>query len=146
MAPSSGELFGHCEYFYVLGCIWIIITTYLLFYLDFMPSTILIDCLLPNGVIIQLKCFRDSTLEKIKVELWREAQSCGDMYLFLLYLNLVNCFLASCILDQLFQENIDYGFLFFGLINITWPNDFIFKNIVIHGEKITPSNLFLNSR
>ena len=53
MAPSSGELFGHY----------------------FMPSTIQVDCLLPNGVIIQLKCFRDSTLEKIKVELWREAQS-----------------------------------------------------------------------
>ena len=82
MAPSSGELFGHCEYFYVLGCIWIIITTYLLFYLDFMPSTILIDCLLPNGVIIQLKCFRDSTLEKIKVELWREANSCEFNHLF----------------------------------------------------------------
>ena len=61
MAPSSGELFGHY----------------------FMPSTIQVDCLLPNGVIIQLKCFRDSTLEKIKVELWREAQSCEYMYLFI---------------------------------------------------------------
>ena len=63
MAPSSGELFGHY----------------------FMPSTIQVDCLLPNGVIIQLKCFRDSTLEKIKVELWREAQSCEYILLFLLF-------------------------------------------------------------
>lgn len=51
MAPSSGELFGH----------------------HLMPTSIKVDCLLPNGVIINLTCYRDSTLEKIKTELWREA-------------------------------------------------------------------------
>ena len=51
MAPSSGELFGH----------------------HLMPTSIQVDCLLPNGVIIQLTCYRDSPLEKIKAELWREA-------------------------------------------------------------------------
>jgi len=53
MAPSSGELFGH----------------------HLMPTSIQVDCLLPNGVIIQLTCYRDSPLEKIKSELWREAQN-----------------------------------------------------------------------
>ena len=40
-----------------------------------MPTSIQVDCLLPNGVIIQLTCYRDSPLEKIKSELWREAQN-----------------------------------------------------------------------
>eukprot|EP00093_Oithona_nana_P011343 11343.XXX_552124_548884_1 [CDS] Oithona nana genome sequencing. len=53
MAPSSGELFGH----------------------HLMPTSIQVDCLLPNGVIIQLKCYRDSSLDKIKAELWREASN-----------------------------------------------------------------------
>jgi phosphatidylinositol-4,5-bisphosphate 3-kinase len=51
MPPSSGELWGH----------------------HLMPATINVDCLLPNGVIIPLKCYRDSTLCTIKAELWREA-------------------------------------------------------------------------
>ena len=53
MPPSSGELFGH----------------------HLMPTSIQVDCLLPNGVIIQLKCYRDSSLEKIKADLWREASN-----------------------------------------------------------------------
>lgn len=51
MAPSSGELWGH----------------------HLMPPMIYVDCLLPNGVIIPLRCYRDSPLENIKNELWREA-------------------------------------------------------------------------
>ena len=52
MAPSSGELWGH----------------------HLMPQRITVDCLLPNGVIIPLNCYRDSLLEHIKSELWREAR------------------------------------------------------------------------
>ncbi len=51
MAPSSGELWGH----------------------HLMPSQVYVDCLLPNGVIIPLRCYRDSPLDTIKNELWREA-------------------------------------------------------------------------
>lgn len=53
MAPSSGELWGH----------------------HLMPQMITVDCLLPNGVIVPLRCYRDSTLDAIKGELWREAQN-----------------------------------------------------------------------
>jgi len=53
MAPSSGELWGH----------------------HLMPQLVVVDCLLPNGVIVPLRCPRDSPLEMIKVELWREAQN-----------------------------------------------------------------------
>ena len=53
MAPSSGELWGH----------------------HLMPQLVLVDCLLPNGVIVPLRCPRDSPLEMIKGELWREAQN-----------------------------------------------------------------------
>uniref|UniRef100_T1J0V3 Phosphatidylinositol-4,5-bisphosphate 3-kinase n=1 Tax=Strigamia maritima TaxID=126957 RepID=T1J0V3_STRMM len=52
MAPSSGELWGH----------------------HLMPQTLIVDCLLPNGVIVQLSCIRESTLEDIKVALWTEAK------------------------------------------------------------------------
>lgn len=52
MPPSSGELWGH----------------------HLMPVSVVVDCLLPNGVIVPLRCPRDSPLEWIKVELWREAQ------------------------------------------------------------------------
>ena len=52
MAPSSGELYGH----------------------HLMPSRVTVDCLLPNGVIIPLTCYRESNLESIKEELWREAR------------------------------------------------------------------------
>ena len=53
MAPSSGELWGH----------------------HLMPQLVVVDCLLPNGVIVPLRCPRDSPLEMIKGELWREAQN-----------------------------------------------------------------------
>ncbi|XP_059092638.1 phosphatidylinositol 4,5-bisphosphate 3-kinase catalytic subunit alpha isoform-like [Tigriopus californicus] len=53
MAPSSGELWGH----------------------PLMPKKILVDCLLPNGVIITLQCYRDSTLDQIKSDLWAEAKN-----------------------------------------------------------------------
>lgn len=52
MAPSSGELWGH----------------------HLMPATIVVDCLLPNGIIVQLSCLRDSTLDSIKDHLWKEAR------------------------------------------------------------------------
>lgn len=53
MAPSSGELWGH----------------------HLMPAMVMVDCLLPNGVIVPLRCYRDSPLDNIKSELWREAQN-----------------------------------------------------------------------
>ncbi|XP_074655826.1 phosphatidylinositol 4,5-bisphosphate 3-kinase catalytic subunit alpha isoform-like [Tubulanus polymorphus] len=52
MPPSSGELWGH----------------------HLMPTLVTVDCLLPNGIIIQLNCNRDATLETIKADLWREAR------------------------------------------------------------------------
>jgi len=53
MPPSSGELWGH----------------------HLMPQLVIVDCLLPNGVIVPLRCPRDSPLEMIKADLWREAQN-----------------------------------------------------------------------
>ena len=53
MAPSSGELWGH----------------------HLMPQMIEVDCLLPNGVIVPIRSYRESPLENIKSELWREAAS-----------------------------------------------------------------------
>ena len=45
MPPSSGELWGH----------------------HLMPTQVTVDCLLPTGVIVQMHCNRDATLESIKV-------------------------------------------------------------------------------
>ena len=53
MAPSSGELWGH----------------------HLMPHMIVVDCLLPNGVIVPLRSFRESPLHQIKTELWKEAEN-----------------------------------------------------------------------
>jgi phosphatidylinositol-4,5-bisphosphate 3-kinase len=47
MPPSSGELWGH----------------------PVMPSSVLVDCLLPNGIVIQLGCVRDAPLNVIKGKL-----------------------------------------------------------------------------
>lgn len=44
MPPSSGELWGH----------------------HVMPSSVLVDCLLPNGILIQMLCLRDAPLNLIK--------------------------------------------------------------------------------
>ncbi|KAK6177652.1 hypothetical protein SNE40_015711 [Patella caerulea] len=52
MPPSSGELWGH----------------------HLMPSQVLVDCLLPTGIIVPIQCNRDVTLERIKGELWSEAK------------------------------------------------------------------------
>lgn len=52
MPPSSGELWGH----------------------HLMPQTIVVDCLLPTGIIIPLSCTREATLEKIKAELWQQCK------------------------------------------------------------------------
>lgn len=52
MPPSSGELWGH----------------------HLMPSQVDVDCLLPNGIIISLPCYRDANLGTIKFELWKEAK------------------------------------------------------------------------
>ncbi|XP_054919880.2 phosphatidylinositol 4,5-bisphosphate 3-kinase catalytic subunit alpha isoform-like [Dermacentor andersoni] len=52
MPPSSGELWGY----------------------PIMPNTIVVDCLLPTGIIIPLSCSRDATLESIKEDLWENAQ------------------------------------------------------------------------
>ena len=53
MAPSSGELWGH----------------------HLMPQLVVVDCLLPNGVIVPLRCYRESPLDRIKEDLWREARN-----------------------------------------------------------------------
>ncbi|XP_076472757.1 phosphatidylinositol 4,5-bisphosphate 3-kinase catalytic subunit alpha isoform-like [Babylonia areolata] len=52
MPPSSGELWGH----------------------HLMPSKIVVDCLLPTGVLVPCECNRDATLEVIKANLWMEAK------------------------------------------------------------------------
>ena len=44
MPPSSGELWGH----------------------HVMPSSVVVDCLLPNGILIPLPCLRDAPLNFIK--------------------------------------------------------------------------------
>ncbi len=38
-----------------------------------MPQTVTVDCLLPNGVIVPLRCPRESPLDRLKADLWREA-------------------------------------------------------------------------
>uniref|UniRef100_A0A673CTV4 Phosphatidylinositol 4,5-bisphosphate 3-kinase catalytic subunit alpha isoform n=1 Tax=Sphaeramia orbicularis TaxID=375764 RepID=A0A673CTV4_9TELE len=50
--PSSGELWG----------------------IHLMPPRILVDCLLPNGMILTLECLREATLITIKHELFKEAR------------------------------------------------------------------------
>ena len=35
----------------------------------------MVDCLLPNGVIVPLRCYRESPLDRIKEDLWREARN-----------------------------------------------------------------------
>jgi len=39
-----------------------------------MPEAVFVDCLLPNGVIVPLRCQRDTSLEIIKKELWKVAE------------------------------------------------------------------------
>ncbi|XP_071510184.1 phosphatidylinositol 4,5-bisphosphate 3-kinase catalytic subunit alpha isoform-like [Diadema antillarum] len=51
MPPSSGELWGS----------------------HLMPSKILVECLLPTGIMVPLECVREATLETVKAMLWREA-------------------------------------------------------------------------
>ena len=46
-----------------------------------MPSKIDVDCLLPTGVIVLLKCNRDATLESIKADLYKEARKYPLFYL-----------------------------------------------------------------
>uniref|UniRef100_A0AAJ7WKG1 phosphatidylinositol-4,5-bisphosphate 3-kinase n=1 Tax=Petromyzon marinus TaxID=7757 RepID=A0AAJ7WKG1_PETMA len=50
--PSSGELWG----------------------LHLMPPRIVVDCLLPNGMMVALECLREATLAAIKRDLFREAR------------------------------------------------------------------------
>ena len=52
MPPSSGELWGH----------------------HLMPLQIPFDCLMPTGILIQLRCNRDATMERVKSDLWNEAK------------------------------------------------------------------------
>ena len=39
-----------------------------------MPSQIDVDCLLPTGIIVCMRCNRDATLQSIKTDLWKEAK------------------------------------------------------------------------
>uniref|UniRef100_A0A8C6NS94 phosphatidylinositol-4,5-bisphosphate 3-kinase n=1 Tax=Nothobranchius furzeri TaxID=105023 RepID=A0A8C6NS94_NOTFU len=50
--PSSGELWG----------------------MHLMPPSILVDCLLPHGMILTLECLREATLVTVKHELFKEAR------------------------------------------------------------------------
>uniref|UniRef100_H2SAV4 Phosphatidylinositol-4,5-bisphosphate 3-kinase catalytic subunit alpha n=1 Tax=Takifugu rubripes TaxID=31033 RepID=H2SAV4_TAKRU len=50
--PSSGELWG----------------------MHLMPPSILVECLLPNGMILTLECLREATLITVKHELFKEAR------------------------------------------------------------------------
>uniref|UniRef100_A0A4W5PJ28 Phosphatidylinositol-4,5-bisphosphate 3-kinase catalytic subunit alpha n=1 Tax=Hucho hucho TaxID=62062 RepID=A0A4W5PJ28_9TELE len=50
--PSSGELWG----------------------MHLMPPSIMVDCLLPNGMILTLECTREATLISVKHELFKEAR------------------------------------------------------------------------
>uniref|UniRef100_A0A8C4DE60 Phosphatidylinositol 4,5-bisphosphate 3-kinase catalytic subunit alpha isoform n=1 Tax=Dicentrarchus labrax TaxID=13489 RepID=A0A8C4DE60_DICLA len=50
--PSSGELWG----------------------MHLMPPSILVDCLLPNGMILTLECLREATLITVKHDLFKEAR------------------------------------------------------------------------
>ncbi|XP_045163414.2 phosphatidylinositol 4,5-bisphosphate 3-kinase catalytic subunit alpha isoform-like [Mercenaria mercenaria] len=52
MPPSSGELWGH----------------------HLMPLQIHVDCLMPTGILLPLRCNRDATMERIKSDLWAEAK------------------------------------------------------------------------
>lgn len=52
MPPSSGELWG----------------------LHLMPSQVDVDCFLPTGILVPLRCNRNATLESIKTDLWAEAK------------------------------------------------------------------------
>ena len=59
MPPSSGELWGH----------------------HLMPSQVDVDCLLPTGIIVCLRCNRDATLGSIKTDLWQDAKKHPLFYL-----------------------------------------------------------------
>ncbi|KTF81858.1 hypothetical protein cypCar_00049926, partial [Cyprinus carpio] len=50
--PSSGELWG----------------------LHLMPPRILVDCCLPNGILVSLECLREAPLTSIKQQLFSEAR------------------------------------------------------------------------
>jgi len=39
-----------------------------------MPSSLVVDVLMPNGLLIEVSCNRESTLESIKTNLWLEAK------------------------------------------------------------------------
>lgn len=39
-----------------------------------MPSQVVVDCLLPTGIIVPCLCNRDATLETIKADLWAESK------------------------------------------------------------------------
>jgi phosphatidylinositol-4,5-bisphosphate 3-kinase len=39
-----------------------------------MPSLIVVDCLLPTGILVPCTCNRDATLEVIKADLWLESK------------------------------------------------------------------------
>lgn len=57
----------------------------------FMPDVVLLDCLLPSGVLCSLSMRRDATLRLVKDQLWLEARrrplfralASPDLYLFI---------------------------------------------------------------
>ncbi|XP_067951586.1 phosphatidylinositol 4,5-bisphosphate 3-kinase catalytic subunit alpha isoform-like isoform X2 [Watersipora subatra] len=82
MGPHSGELWNH--------------------YL--MPTYIDVDCLMPTGVLIVQKCKRESSLEQVKHDLWKEAQGYPLFHLLLSS----NCYIfKSVTLDAKIEEFYD---------------------------------------
>uniref|UniRef100_A0A8C8CCP4 Phosphatidylinositol 4,5-bisphosphate 3-kinase catalytic subunit alpha isoform n=1 Tax=Oncorhynchus tshawytscha TaxID=74940 RepID=A0A8C8CCP4_ONCTS len=67
--PSSGELWG----------------------MHLMPPSIMVDCLLPNGMILTLECTREATLISVKHELFKEARKYPlcDLRLFQAFLKVI---------------------------------------------------------
>lgn len=69
-----------------------------------MPQMIHVDCLMPNGVIVALKCFRDSPLGYIKTDLWKKAR---DYPLFHLLQDMNLYIFVSVTLDAEREEFYD---------------------------------------
>ena len=46
-----------------------------------MPSKVDVDCLLPTGIIVTIRCTRDASLESIKADLYTEARKYPLFYL-----------------------------------------------------------------
>ena len=69
-----------------------------------MPQKVRVDCLLPNGVIVELSCYREFPLDRIKEELWKEAQKYPLFHLLqdatsYIFVSITQVWQAYCISD-----------------------------------------------